>query len=55
MVNLGVGLPDWIAMTRALIAHLPEADQTAIAQGTARRLYGLGSNLGEGPIPQPSA
>ena len=41
VVNLGVGLPVWIDMTRALIAGLTAADQTAIGSGTARRVYGL--------------
>ncbi len=55
VVNLGAGLPGWIAMTRALIAHLSGADQTAIAQGTARRVYRLPPNLAAAVIPQPSA
>jgi predicted TIM-barrel fold metal-dependent hydrolase len=41
VVNLGVGLPDWIDMTRALIAGLSVSEQAAIGQGTARRVYGL--------------
>ena len=41
VVNLGVGLPVWIDMTRALIAGLTVAEQTAIGSGTARRVYGL--------------
>jgi predicted TIM-barrel fold metal-dependent hydrolase len=41
VVNLGPGLPRWIDMTRALIAGLPVAEQASIAQGTARRVYGL--------------
>lgn len=41
VVNLGVGLPNWIAITRALIAGLPQKQQMAIAQGTARRVYRL--------------
>ena len=41
VVNLGVGLPAWIDMTRALIAGLTLAEQTAIGSGTARRVYGL--------------
>jgi len=41
VVNLGMRLPDWIAATRALIGGLSENEQFAIAQGTARRVYGL--------------
>ncbi len=41
VVNLGMRLPDWIAATRALIGGLSEAEQFAIAQGTARRVYRL--------------
>lgn len=41
VVNLGVGLPEWIAMTRALLAGLTAAEQAQVAQGTARRVYGL--------------
>ena len=41
VVNLGAGLPGWIDMTRALIAGLSGAEQDAIGQGTARRVYGL--------------
>jgi len=41
VVNLGMRLPDWIAATRALIGGLSEDEQFAIAQGTARRVYGL--------------
>lgn len=41
VVNLGVGLPAWIDMTRALLAGLSAAEQDAIGQGNARRIYGL--------------
>jgi len=41
VVTLGMPLPDWIAATRSLIAELSEAEQFAIAQGTARRVYRL--------------
>ena len=41
VVNLGVGLPDWIALTRALLAGLTDDDQAAICHGNARRIYGL--------------
>ena len=41
VVNLGVGLPDWIDLTRALLAGLTDAEQAAICHGTAQRVYGL--------------
>jgi predicted TIM-barrel fold metal-dependent hydrolase len=41
VVNLGAGLPGWIAITREVLAGLSEAEQQAIAQGTARRVYGV--------------
>ncbi len=41
VVNLGVGLPDWIDMSRALLAGLSPDEQAAIGQGTARRVYNL--------------
>lgn len=41
VVNLGVGLPDWIELTRALLAGLSPDEQAMIAQGTARRVYRL--------------
>ena len=41
VVNLGAGLPAWIDMTRELVAGLSPAEQAAIGQGTARRVYGL--------------
>ena len=41
VVNLGVGLPAWIDMTRDLLAGLSAAEQDAIGQGNARRIYGL--------------
>ena len=42
VVNLGSGLPAWIAMTQALLAGLTQAEQDAIAHGTARKVYQLG-------------
>lgn len=39
VVNLATGLPDWIDLTRALLAGLSEPEQYAIGQGTARRIY----------------
>jgi predicted TIM-barrel fold metal-dependent hydrolase len=41
VVNLGAGLPGWIDITRDLLAGLSEAEQAAIAHGTARRVYGV--------------
>lgn len=41
VVNLGAGLPGWIAMTKAMLAGFSSDDQQAIAQGTARRTYHL--------------
>jgi predicted TIM-barrel fold metal-dependent hydrolase len=41
VVNLGVGLPDWIALTRDLLQGLTPSEQGQIGQGTARRVYRL--------------
>lgn len=41
VVNLGAGLPQWIDMTRELLADLSADEQFAIGQGTARRVYGV--------------
>jgi predicted TIM-barrel fold metal-dependent hydrolase len=41
VVNLGVGLPDWIALTRDLLRGLSPSEQEQIGQGTARRVYQL--------------
>lgn len=41
VVNLGAGLPGWIDMTRELLAELSHDERHAIAQGTARRVYGV--------------
>lgn len=41
VVNMGAGLPGWINMTRALLGGLSPAEQGAIGEGTARRVYGL--------------
>ncbi len=41
VVNLGAGLPAWIAMTRNLLAGLSADEQAAVAHGTARRIYRL--------------
>lgn len=41
VVNLGAGLPRWIAMSRELIAGLSAADQAAIGSGNATRVYGV--------------
>ena len=42
VVNLGVGMPDWITLTRTLLARRTEGEQSDIVQGTARRVYRLG-------------
>lgn len=39
VVNLATGLPDWIAITHTLLADLSQAERTAIASGTAQRVY----------------
>ena len=41
IANLGVGLPDWIDLTRALPAGLRPAERFVISHGNARRVYGL--------------
>lgn len=41
VVDLGAGLPGWIAMTGELLAGLSAAEKAAIGTGTARRVYGV--------------
>lgn len=41
VVNLGSGLPEWIAITRELLAGLSADEQAAIGHRTARRVYRL--------------
>lgn len=41
VVNLGTGLPEWVALTRTLIADLSPAEQAMIAKENARSVYGL--------------
>jgi len=41
VVDLGAGLPGWIAMTEALLAPLSGAERDNICHATARRVYGL--------------
>jgi predicted TIM-barrel fold metal-dependent hydrolase len=41
VVNLGDGLPAWIAITRELVADLTEHDREKILTATARRIYRL--------------
>ncbi len=41
VVDLGAGLPGWIDMTRQMLADLSADEQSAIFQGTARRVYGV--------------
>jgi predicted TIM-barrel fold metal-dependent hydrolase len=42
VVDLGAGLPDWVAMTGEILAGLSEAEGAAVAHGTAMRVYGVG-------------
>lgn len=39
VVNLGIGLPGWISLSRTLLQDLSPAEQGRIASGNARRLY----------------
>ena len=39
VVNLGLGLPGWIAMTHSLLASLSVAEQAQVCHGTAQRVY----------------
>jgi len=41
VVNLGAGLPGWLAITAEVLADLSPSEHHAIAQGTARRVYRL--------------
>jgi predicted TIM-barrel fold metal-dependent hydrolase len=41
VVNLGVGLPDWIALTGELLQGLSPSERHEIGLGTARRVYRL--------------
>jgi predicted TIM-barrel fold metal-dependent hydrolase len=41
VVNLGPGLPDWLALTGRLLAGCSADEHAAILGGTARRIYGL--------------
>jgi predicted TIM-barrel fold metal-dependent hydrolase len=41
VVNLGVGLPDWIDLSRNLLSGLSAAEQTHVGSTTARRVYRL--------------
>lgn len=41
VVNLGIGLPDWIALTRDLLNGLSPSERDEISHGTARRVYRL--------------
>lgn len=43
VVDLGSGLPDWLAISDALLAPLSADERAAIARGTARALYLGGS------------
>jgi predicted TIM-barrel fold metal-dependent hydrolase len=39
VVNLGAGLPEWIAMTRELLASLSAEERARVGTGTARAVY----------------
>ncbi len=39
VVNLGGGLPDWIAITREYLAHWPDGEVEKLARGNAARIY----------------
>jgi len=41
VVDLGAGLPGWIAMTGDLLAGLSGTERVAVMAGTARRVYGV--------------
>ena len=41
VVNLRATLPDWLTVSRALIADLSPTERAAIAHGNAKRIYGL--------------
>ena len=41
VVNLRSTLPDWLTVSRALIADLSPTERAAIAHGNAKRIYGL--------------
>ncbi len=41
VVNLGIGLPDWITLSRALLQDLSVPEQNQIAHGNAKRVYRL--------------
>lgn len=39
VVNLGIGLPDWISLSRALLQDLSSGEANRIARGNAERVY----------------
>lgn len=41
VVNLGIGMPNWISLSRTLLQDLSVAEQNQIAHGNAKRLYRL--------------
>lgn len=41
VVNLGAGLPDWLAISRDLLSGLAQTEQAAIAHETAQQVYRL--------------
>ncbi len=46
VVNLGGGLPEWLAVTDAILAGLSASEADAVAQATARRAYDLAPSAG---------
>ncbi len=44
VVNLACGLPDWIDISKAILARYSSDEQAAIAGENARRIYGLASH-----------
>lgn len=41
VVELGAGLTGWLDLTRAILGRLPAGDAQAIAEGNARRIWGV--------------
>jgi predicted TIM-barrel fold metal-dependent hydrolase len=41
VVNLGAGLPDWIALSRDILAGLSQTEKASVAHECARRVYRL--------------
>ncbi len=41
VVNLGIGLPDWISLFRTLLQDLSSSEQSQVTHGNAKRVYRL--------------